>query len=152
MSVRVLKSRGPIHVSVVNKLDRYAVSAEELVLLHGCLSSKLCMRIFKILCAERGALNISAICRKAGCTNNNALRHLRRLVKLGVAEEKLLTGLHTFKIKRGGMAELLIKAERFLEAEPRSRSKSRRRGYMQLDRSAHPARKPQSPAAYNPKT
>jgi len=133
-------------------LDRYAVSAEELVLLHGCLSSKLCMRIFKILCAERGALNISAICRKAGCTNGNALKHLRRLVKLGVVEEKLLTGLHMFNIRRSGMAELLIKAKRFLEAEARSRSKSRRRGYMRPDRPTHPARKPQSPAACNPKT
>jgi len=69
------------------RLDKYAVSPEQVVLLHSCLSSKLCMRIFNILLSERRHVNISAICRKAGCTSGNAVKHLRRLVKLGAAEE-----------------------------------------------------------------
>lgn len=99
------------------RLDKYAVSPEQVVLLHSCLSSKLCMRIFNILLSERRHVNISAICRKAGCTSGNAVKHLRRLVKLGAAEEKFLSGLHMFTVKRGEMAELLYKAERILEAE-----------------------------------
>ncbi|MCS7114107.1 MAG: helix-turn-helix domain-containing protein [Nitrososphaerota archaeon] len=130
-------------------MDKYAVSPEQLAWLHNCLSSKLCMRIFNILSSERKPVNISAICRRAGCTSGNAMKHLRKLVKLGVVEEKFLSGLHMFSLRRGEMAELIFKAEKVLECETLKRDKFRGRGYMQPDKPTH-ARKPQSPAAYNP--
>ncbi|MEM3798212.1 MAG: helix-turn-helix domain-containing protein [Candidatus Bathyarchaeia archaeon] len=97
-------------------MEKYAVTPEELAELHICLSSKLCRRIFNILWAERKPVNISAICRKAGCTSGNAVKHLKRLVKLGVVEERLLPGLHMFSAKREEMAELMFKAANILEA------------------------------------
>ena len=109
-------------------MEKYAVTPEELIELHICLSSKLCMRIFNILWAEGKPVNISAICRRAGCTSGNAARHLKRLVKLSVVEERLLPGLHMFSAKRGEMAELMFKAANILEA--RDYVKWERRGYM----------------------
>lgn len=97
-------------------MEKYTVTPDELVELHICLSSKLCRRIFNILWAERKPLNISSICRMAGCTSGNAARHLRRLVKLGVVEERLLPGLHIFSARRGEMAELIFKAANVIEA------------------------------------
>ncbi|MBS7617358.1 helix-turn-helix transcriptional regulator [Candidatus Bathyarchaeota archaeon] len=104
-------------------MDKYAVSPEQLVWLHTCLSSKLCIRIFDVLSSEGKPLNISTICRKAGCTSGNAVKHLRRLIKLGVVEERLLSGLHIFAFKRGEMAELMLKAEEILRAENVKRGK-----------------------------
>jgi DNA-binding IclR family transcriptional regulator len=101
----------------VGNVERYYVNPEELAVLHMCLSSKLCMRIFRIISAEKGAINISAICRKAGCSTGNAKRHLQRLVRLGVVEEEQLCGLHIFYPKQGEMARLLRRTMEELEAE-----------------------------------
>ncbi|MEM3759873.1 MAG: hypothetical protein QXZ02_02025 [Candidatus Bathyarchaeia archaeon] len=46
-------------------------------------------------------MNISAICRKAGCTSGNAMKHLRRLVKLGVVEEKLFQAYTYLRLSVG---------------------------------------------------
>ena len=87
----------------------FDVTPEELVFLHRCLSSKVCVKVFKTLQAE-SILNISAISRKAGCNNNDALRHLRNLSKLGIVQEEFYAGRHTFTLKKGCLTELMKQA------------------------------------------
>lgn len=94
--------------------SRFALTAEDLVLFHRCLSSKICIRIFKTLLNSR-VLNISAISRKVGCTNRDGLRHLKNLVKLGMVEEEFYAGLHNFTLKMGGFTELMEQAVEILE-------------------------------------
>jgi hypothetical protein len=86
---------------------KVAVSPTELATLYKCFSSKICVRIFGILLAERRPLNISAICRRAGCTNGDGVKHLRMLARLGVVDEEFWTGLHIFRVKDGDLTELL---------------------------------------------
>jgi hypothetical protein len=86
---------------------KVAVSPTELATLYKCLSSKICIRIFNILSLERRPLNISAICRRAGCTNGDGVKHLRTLAKIGVVDEEFWSGLHIFKVKDGDLTELL---------------------------------------------
>jgi predicted transcriptional regulator len=87
----------------------FTVTPNELVLLHRCLSSRICVRIFQVL-RESGVLNISAISRKTGCTNNDGVRHLRTMVVLGVVDEEFYAGRHTFTLKRNDLVELMEKA------------------------------------------
>lgn len=87
----------------------FTVTPRELVLLHRCLSSRICVRIFQVL-RESGVLNISAISRKAGCTNSDGVKHLRTMAELGVVDEKFYAGRHTFTLKRNDLVELMEKA------------------------------------------
>lgn len=66
----------------------FSVKPRELVRFHRCFSSKICIRIFKVF-RDDNVLNISAIARKAGCTNNDALRHLRSMVELGISRSSM---------------------------------------------------------------
>jgi hypothetical protein len=56
----------------------FTITPAELVTLHDCLSSKICVNIF----LKNPTLNISAISRKTGCTNSDAIKHLKNLAKL----------------------------------------------------------------------
>lgn len=87
----------------------FTITPRELVLFHRCLSSKICIRIFQVF-HEHKVLNISAISRKARCTNNDALKHLRNLVLLGIFQEDFYAGRHTFTLNRTLNTELMKKA------------------------------------------
>jgi hypothetical protein len=95
---------------------RFAVNPKEMAIFHRCLSSKLCVRIFNVLLAE-GKLNISAISRKAGCTNNDGIKHLRSMAELGIVKEDFYAGLHMFTLKEGGFTELMKETVGILKAE-----------------------------------
>jgi len=73
-----------------------------------------CIRIFQTLLAKR-ILNISAISRKVGCTNNDCLEHLHNLTKLGIIEEEFYAGRHSFALKKGDFAELMKEAIKIVE-------------------------------------
>jgi len=89
--------------------ERFAVNPVEMILLHRCLSSRVCIRIFRVL-REAGALNISAIARKANCTNNDAKRHLEKQVRLGIVRERFYAGRHTYTIQNNRLTELMVRA------------------------------------------
>ncbi len=94
--------------------SRFTVTPEELLMFHGCLSSKICVNIFQAL-LKSSVLNISAISRKVGCTNNDALKHLRNLAKLGIVEEEFYAGRHTFTLKSVEFTELMKQAIKLME-------------------------------------
>jgi len=91
------------------KRRRLEISPRELVLLHRCLSSKICIRIFRVL-HENGVLNISSVSRRARCNNKDALKHLRNLEKLGIVHEEFYAGRHTFTLKKNDLSEFLKRA------------------------------------------
>ncbi|MFQ6076511.1 MAG: hypothetical protein ACE5Z5_10320 [Candidatus Bathyarchaeia archaeon] len=94
--------------------SRFTITPEELVAFRDCLSSRICPRIFRIL-LRNSVLNISAIARKARCNNNDALRHLRNLAKLGIAEEEFFAGVHSFTLKRVEFTGLMEEAIKVME-------------------------------------
>ena len=97
-------------------MDRFEVTPKEVAAIHKCLSSKVCRRLFKAL-YKRKKMNITALARKAGCTNRKGVTYLRKLAEIGVVEEEYLAGLHTFKLKNGRLAELIKETMKVLEAE-----------------------------------
>ena len=99
--------------------ENIGLTSEELILLSKCLHSRVCMRIFKVLLRFK-TLNISAISRKAGCTNARSLSHLSNLTRLGIVHEKFYTRIHMFNLKRSPLTVLLEDAFAFLEAEKTS--------------------------------
>jgi len=101
---------GYLRVSTSN----FTLTPTELVLFHECLSSKICVRIFQTL-LERRALNISAISRKVGCTNNDGLKHLKNLARLGIVHEEFYGGRHAFTLKGGAFTELMKQAINIME-------------------------------------
>jgi predicted transcriptional regulator len=94
----------------------FTITPAELVTLHDCLSSKICVNIFRVL-LSRNTLNISAVSRKVGCTNNDALKHLKNLTKLGIVHEEFYSGRHTFTLKNGQLTELMKQAMKIMEAK-----------------------------------
>ena len=96
--------------------ENASLTPKELVLLSRCLHSKVCMRIFKVLVSSP-TLNISAISRRAGCTNARSLSHLSNLTRLGIAHEKFYTRIHMFKLMRTPLTVLLEDAFALVEAE-----------------------------------
>ena len=84
------------------------------MILHECLSSKICIRIFQAL-LKNGTLNVSAISRKAGCNNDRCIEHLRKLAKLGIVQEEFYAGRHTFTLKKGDFADLMEQAIKFMK-------------------------------------
>ena len=94
---------------------KFALTPEELVTFHKCLSSKICVRIFQVL-SKNNTLNISAVSRKARCTNNDAVKHLRNLAKLGIISEEFYSGRHTFTPKDGQFTELMNQTIKIMEA------------------------------------
>ena len=97
-------------------MDRFEVTPKEVAAIHKCLSSKVCRRLFEAL-YKRKKMNITALARKAGCTNRKGVTYLRKLAEIGVVEEEYLAGLHTFKLKNGRLAELIKETMEILEAE-----------------------------------
>ena len=97
-------------------MDRFEVTPKEVAAIHKCLSSKVCRRLFKAL-YKRKKMNITALARKAGCTNRKGVTYLRKLAEIGVVEEEYLAGLHTFKLKNGMLTELIKETMRVLEGE-----------------------------------
>jgi predicted transcriptional regulator len=94
---------------------RFTLTAEELVAFYRCLSSKVCANIFQAL-LDRSPLNISAISRKTGCTNSDAIKHLKNLAKLGIVHEEFYAGRHTFAIENSQFTELMKQAIKITEA------------------------------------
>jgi predicted transcriptional regulator len=86
----------------------------ELVIVHECLSSKVCIRVFQALLTNR-SLNVSAISRKAGCNNDRCIEHLRKLSKLGIVEEEFYAGRHLFVLKKGDFTDLMEQAIKLME-------------------------------------
>jgi len=101
---------------LVIQQSSFNLTPEELVVFHECLSSKVCIRIFEALLAN-GKLNISAISRKAGCSNSDALRHLRNLLRLGIVQEEFYAGRHTFTLRGGDFTDLMEQAITILKKE-----------------------------------
>jgi len=97
-------------------MGRFEVTPKEVAAIHRCLSSKVCRRLFKALYRE-GKMNITALARRAGCTNRKGVTHLRKLAEIGVVEEEFAVGLHTFKLKNGRLTELIKETMRVLEGE-----------------------------------
>ena len=95
---------------------KFKVSPEELVVLHKCLSSKLCLRIFHIMKRHK-KLNVTAISRKAGCSNKTSVKHLRNMARLNMIEEELYSGLHKFALKRGLFTELMDETVKLLKKD-----------------------------------
>jgi len=93
---------------------KFTLTPMELAFFHKCLSSKICIRIFKALLVNK-TLNISAISRKVGCTNRDAVQHLKNLSSLGTVEEEFHSGLHTFTLKEGDFTELMRHVVELLE-------------------------------------
>ncbi len=86
----------------------------ELVVFHECLSSKVCIRIFHALLANR-SLNVSAVSRKAGCNNDRCIDHLKKLIKLGIVQEEFYAGRHSFALKKGDFTDLMEQSIMLLE-------------------------------------
>jgi len=86
--------------------ESYSVTPKELLLLRRCLSSKVCLRIFKTL-QRMPALNITALALKTGCNNRDALSHLATLCELGIVQETHYSRRRTFKLLRTDLTELL---------------------------------------------
>ena len=97
---------------------RFTLTPKELVAFHECLSSKLCLRIFRILLTNH-VLNISAIARKARCNNRDALKHLKNLARLGIVQEEFYAELHTFTLKRVEFTRLMEQAIKSMEKNAR---------------------------------
>lgn len=95
---------------------KYQISPRDLVVLHECLSSKVCQRIFRLM-ERHKKLNVSAISRKAGCSNKTSVKHLRSMAKLNVVEEELYRGLHKFALKKGDFTELIDETIKLLEED-----------------------------------
>jgi predicted transcriptional regulator len=87
----------------------FNLTPSELVLFHGCLCSKVCIRIFQVL-LENKNLNVSAISRKAGCNNDRCIEHLKKMVKLGIVQEEFYAGRHSFSLKKGDFTDLMQQA------------------------------------------
>ena len=96
--------------------EKFKVSPEELVAMYKCLSSKLCLRIFHIMKRHK-ELNITAISRKAGCSNKTSIKHLRNMARLNIIEEELYSGLHKFTLKNGLLTELMDQTVKLLKKE-----------------------------------
>lgn len=96
------------------RVEKFEVTSREVLALHTCLSSKLCIRIFKIL-ANHKRLNISAIARKARCTNNEGIKHLRSMAALGIVNEEFYPGLHIFTFQEGSFTELMRQTIKIME-------------------------------------
>jgi len=94
----------------------FTITPEQLVTLHDCLSSKICVNIFQAL-LKNPTLNISAISRKTGCTNNDALKHLRNLAKLGIVSDEFYAGRHTFTLKNSQLTELMKQTMKIMESK-----------------------------------
>ena len=92
----------------------FEITPQQLATFHKCLSSKVCLRIFEIM-QNSGKLNISAISRKAGCSNGTCVKNLRNLAKLSIVEEESHFGLHTFSLNDGDYTELMKQAVELLE-------------------------------------
>jgi predicted transcriptional regulator len=92
----------------------FAITAEDLVVFINCLSSKICLRIFRTM-RKNERLNVSAIARKARCSNKICVEHLRQLARLGIVEEEFHAGLHRFILKRTPHTELMEQAIELLE-------------------------------------
>lgn len=88
--------------------ESFTLTPGELILFHRCLSSRICLRIFRTL-HEEGVLNITTISRRAGCNNRDALRHLANLSELGIVHEKFYAGRHTFTLQRNRLTEVMKK-------------------------------------------
>ena len=96
--------------------ERYSVTPDELLLLNRCLSSKVCLRIFKTL-QRTPSLNITALALKAGCNNRDALLHLGNLCDLGIVRERYYSRRRTFKLLRNELTDLIKKAVEVIESE-----------------------------------
>ena len=86
----------------------------QLVIFHECLSSKVCIRVFRALFTSR-SLNVSAISRKAGCNNDRCIEHLKNLGELGIVEEEFYAGRHTFTVKKGDFTDLMEQSIMLME-------------------------------------
>jgi predicted transcriptional regulator len=95
---------------------KFKVSPEELLVLHKCLSSKVCLRIFRIMKRHK-KLNVTAISRKAGCSNKTSVKHLRNMARLSMIEEELYSGLHKFALKKGRFTELMDQTVKLLKKD-----------------------------------
>jgi len=100
-------------------LSRFTVTPAELVTLHECLSSKVCIRVFQALLRDSN-LNVSAISRKAGCNNDRCIEYLRKMSELGIVSEEFYAGRHSFALKRGQFTELMEGAIEVIEEHGRS--------------------------------
>jgi len=94
----------------------FAVTPVELVVFRKCLSSRVCVRVFQIL-QEREGLNLSAVSRRARCSNRDGLRHLRNLARLGIVHEEFYAGRYTFTLKRGDNTELMKQTIEIMEGD-----------------------------------
>ena len=94
--------------------SRFTLTPGELVVFHECLSSKICVNIFQAL-LDRSPLNISAVSRKTGCTNSDAIKHLKNLAKLGIVHEEFYAGRHNFTLNRVEFTELMERAIKIRE-------------------------------------
>ena len=94
----------------------FNVTPKDLVLLNDCLCSKACIRIFQILLVDRN-LNVSAISRKAGCNNDRAIEHLKKMVKLGIVQEEFYAGRHSFALKKVDFTDLMQQAISIMEED-----------------------------------
>jgi len=98
----------------VPKLESFEVTPKEVAVISTCFSSKTCRGLFKALCREK-KMNITALTRKVGCTNRKATTYLRALANIGVVEEEITPGLHTFTLKNGRLTELIKETIKILE-------------------------------------
>ena len=96
--------------------ERYIVSPKELLLLHRCLSSKVCLRIFKTL-QRTPALNITALALNSRCNNRDALRHLSNLCELNIVRERHYSRRRTFILERNELMDLIKKTVEVIESE-----------------------------------
>jgi predicted transcriptional regulator len=92
----------------------FNLTPEELVLFHDCLCSKVCIRIFQVLLANKN-LNVSSISRKAGCNNDRCIEHLKKMVKLDIVQEEFYAGRHSFALKKGSFTDLMQQAINLME-------------------------------------
>ena len=93
----------------------FTITPEQLVIFHECLSSKICVNIIQAL-LDRSPLNISAISRKTGSTNSDAVKHLKNLAKLGIVHEEFYAGRHTFTVENNQFTELMKQAIKITDA------------------------------------
>ena len=103
----------------------------ELVIFRECLSSKVCIRIFHALLANR-SLNVSAISRKAGCNNDRCIEHLKKLAKLGIVQEEFYAGRHSFALKKGDFTDFMQQAICLIEHDEKSKTSTAVRRDSQL--------------------
>ena len=93
---------------------RIELTPTETLHIHRILSSKIATRVFCLLEGSK-SLNINAIALQCRCSNGNAVKHLKDMVKLGVVKEEWIGGQHIYRYVSNEVAKFLGCAIRMME-------------------------------------